>query len=53
MEINSNTEHDLDYGNYHEEGLRVIAVGGNRLSRGLTLEGLCSTYFIRTGCMTP
>ena len=51
MEINSNTEHDLDYGNYHEEGLRVIAVGGNRLSRGLTLEGLCSTYFIRESRM--
>ena len=28
-------------------GLRVIAVGGNSLSRGLTLEGLCVSYFLR------
>lgn len=28
-------------------GLRVIAVGGNSLSRGLTLEGLCVSYFYR------
>jgi len=25
----------------------VIVVGGNTLSRGLTLEGLCSSYFVR------
>jgi len=25
-----------------------IVVGGNTLSRGLTLEGLCSSYFLRT-----
>ncbi len=46
MEINSSSEHNLDYDAY-PEGLKVIAVGGNRLSRGLTLEGLCSTFFIR------
>lgn len=28
-------------------GLRVIAVGGNSLSRGLTLEGLSTSYFVR------
>lgn len=28
-------------------GVRVIAVGGNTLSRGLTLEGLCVSYFLR------
>lgn len=28
-------------------GLRVIAVGGNALSRGLTLEGLSTSYFLR------
>lgn len=37
----------LDYTLYKNEGLRVIAVGGNSLSRGLTLEGLCTTYFYR------
>jgi hypothetical protein len=28
-------------------GVRVIAVGGNSLSRGLTLEGLSTSYFLR------
>lgn len=28
-------------------GVRVIAVGGNSLSRGLTLEGLCVSYILR------
>lgn len=37
----------LDYYNHQSDGLRVIAVGGNSLSRGLTLEGLCVTYFHR------
>ena len=37
----------LDYSKHEESGLRVIAVGGNSLSRGLTLEGLCVSYFFR------
>ncbi|MCD5985095.1 Z1 domain-containing protein [Pseudomonas sp. CDFA 610] len=37
----------LDYSSYKESGLRVIAVGGNSLARGLTLEGLCVSYFFR------
>ena len=37
----------LNYSRYEKTGLRVIAVGGNSLSRGLTLEGLCVTYFHR------
>jgi hypothetical protein len=37
----------LDYSLYKENGLRVIAVGGNSLARGLTLEGLCISYFHR------
>ncbi|MFM1990354.1 MAG: hypothetical protein RJA99_3311 [Pseudomonadota bacterium] len=37
----------LDYSQYRDAGLRVIAVGGNSLSRGLTLEGLCISYFYR------
>ena len=37
----------LDYRDQGEMGLRVIAVGGNSLSRGLTLEGLSSSYFYR------
>ena len=41
----------LDYFNHKEDGLRVIAVGGNSLSRGLTLEGLCVSYFYRKSLM--
>ena len=41
----------LDYYNYDSIGMRVIAVGGNSLSRGLTLEGLIVTYFYRNTMM--
>jgi hypothetical protein len=38
----------LDYGIVDRPpGVRVIAVGGNSLSRGLTLEGLSTSYFLR------
>ena len=33
---------------YHDkEPLTAIVVGGNSLARGLTLEGLCTSYFLR------
>lgn len=41
----------LDYFNHKEDGLRVIAIGGNSLSRGLTLEGLSVSYFYRKSQM--
>ncbi len=41
----------LDYYNYENTGMRVIAVGGNSLSRGITLEGLCVSYFYRNTAM--
>jgi Z1 domain len=44
-EINSSTGEVLDY--EREPSLKAIAVGGNRLSRGLTLEGLMVSFFIR------
>lgn len=44
-EINSATGELLDY--EREPSLKAIAVGGNRLSRGLTLEGLTVSYFVR------
>jgi len=31
-----------------DEPATTIVVGGNTLSRGLTLEGLCSSYFVRS-----
>jgi hypothetical protein len=41
----------LDYKANKEQGLRVVAVGGNSLSRGLTLEGLSTSYFFRNSQM--
>jgi Z1 domain len=38
----------LDFVQHKETGLRVIVVGGNSLSRGLTLEGLSTSYFYRS-----
>lgn len=39
----------LNYGVYKtsKKGRRVVAIGGLTLSRGLTLEGLCVSYFYR------
>lgn len=37
----------LDYSAFKEHGLRAISIGGLSLSRGLTLEGLCVSYFYR------
>jgi hypothetical protein len=38
----------LDYAQVETPpGRRVVAVGGNSLSRGLTLEGLSTSYFLR------
>jgi hypothetical protein len=44
--INSDAGEMLDY--EREPSLKAIAVGGNRLSRGLTLEGLLVSYFLRS-----
>lgn len=46
-QINGSAKDALDYAD-HPDGLSVIAVGGDKLSRGLTLEGLSISYFIRT-----
>lgn len=37
---------DLDYNNYTKAAL--ICIGGDKLARGLTLEGLVTTYFLRS-----
>lgn len=44
--INSVTKDSLEYPKSSPK--KVIAVGGNRLSRGFTLEGLTINYFIRS-----
>jgi len=41
----------LDYKSSKDSGLRLIAVGGDSLSRGMTLEGLCISYFFRNSQM--
>ena len=41
----------LDYDKQREQGLCVIAIGGDKLSRGLTLESLSVSYFLRTSKM--
>ena len=43
---NSTQEHSFSY-EQNPDGLRIIAIGGNSFTRGLTLEGLCVTYFYR------
>lgn len=49
-EINGSAKDALDYAE-HPQGLSVIAIGGDKLSRGLTLEGLTVSYFVRTSKM--
>ena len=41
----------LDYDQVGENGVTIIAVGGFSLSRGLTLEGLTVSYFLRNSVM--
>lgn len=49
--INSQSADVLDYSQQAKTGLSVIAVGGFSLSRGLTLEGLMTSYFLRSSMM--
>ena len=45
--IHGESQVTLDY-DVCKDGLVVIAVGGNKLSRGLTLESLIVSYYLRT-----
>ncbi|GAB1364014.1 Z1 domain-containing protein [Rhodobacter sp.] len=52
VEVNaSKRSQPLDYDQGGEHGVTVIAVGGFSLSRGLTLEGLTISYFLRNSMM--
>jgi hypothetical protein len=44
-QINSSSDDELDF--ELEPSLKAIVVGGNRLSRGLTVQGLTVSYFVR------
>jgi len=41
----------LTYYEHRKDGLSVIVVGGDKLSRGLTLEGLTVSYYLRASKM--
>ncbi len=49
--INGTAKDVLDYVENEGAGLKVIAVGGDKLARGLTLEGLTTSYFLRASKM--
>jgi hypothetical protein len=49
-QINGTSADALAY-TEHPDGLSVIAVGGDKLSRGLTLEGLSVSYYLRASRM--
>jgi len=46
-EINGSSGDALNYFDNQKVGLSVIAIGGDKLSRGLTLEGLSVSYYLR------
>jgi hypothetical protein len=48
--INGGSADALNYYD-HKNGLSVIAIGGDKLSRGLTLEGLSISYYLRASRM--
>jgi len=48
QDLEYKTIEELNYEEYEGSGLSVIAVGGNKLARGLTLEGLSVSYYLRT-----
>jgi hypothetical protein len=49
--INGTAKDALDYVEHQGSGLKVIAIGGDKLARGLTLEDLCVSYFLRASRM--
>ncbi len=49
--INGTAKDALDYELNKTRGLKVIAIGGDKLARGLTLYGLCTSYFLRASKM--
>jgi len=49
--INGTAKDALDYVEHQETGLKVIAIGGDKLARGLTLEGLSVSYFLHASRM--
>lgn len=54
LNIKSTDDDELDYDKFKREnkrGMNAIVIGGDKLSRGLTLEGLTISYFLRSAKM--
>lgn len=49
--LNGSSADVLSYYEHKKDGLFTIVIGGDKLSRGLTLEGLCVSYFLRASKM--
>ena len=49
--INGESQDALEYYEHRRTGLSVIAIGGDKLSRGLTLDGLSVSYYLRASKM--
>lgn len=45
LALNSRSDHVLDY--EQDPTLKAVLIGGNRLSRGMTIEGLTISYYVR------
>lgn len=50
-QINGSSKDILNYYDNKDNGISIIAIGGDKLSRGLTLYGLSISYFLRTSKM--
>lgn len=50
-QINGLAQDVLDYDSFKDTGIDVIVIGGDKLSRGLTLPGLSVSYFTRQSDM--
>lgn len=46
--VNGKSDDSLIYKNHENQPFNVIVIGGDKLSRGLTLEGLTVSYFTRS-----
>jgi len=51
LSLNGSSKDVLEYYEHRDHGISVIAIGGDKLSRGLTLEGLSVSYFLRASKM--
>jgi len=51
ISVNGSSNDVLEYHRNKEKGLSAIVIGGDKLSRGLTLEGLSVSYFLRASKM--